>query len=153
MTANAQSTLSSRSVLIKENQKCNLFWKEDMENVPITRIRIHSWTVKVTLGFVTDEPCSHQEVCISLRSSDDNIHPDSHGFWGRSHHVINPVMRLHTKRQGGVWALMENKSVDGTRLMGGNKMINCNNEHYFCSSPCVRSLGGRNTLPQLLGSR
>lgn len=45
------------------------------------------------------------ELCVSLRSCDDDVHPDPHGLCCRGHHVVEAVVRLHAEGQGGIRAL------------------------------------------------
>lgn len=47
----------------------------------------------------------HHEMHVSFSTRDNNIHPDTHGLGGRSHHVVHPIVGLHAERQRGVGAL------------------------------------------------
>lgn len=47
----------------------------------------------------------HHEMHVSFCTRNNNIHPDTHGLRGRSHHVVHPIVGLHTEGQRGVGAL------------------------------------------------
>ena len=58
-------------------------------------------------------PCvclSVHELCVSLRSCDDHVHPDPHGLRRRGHHVVEPVVGLYAEGQGGVRALEDGRT-------------------------------------------
>lgn len=48
---------------------------------------------------------SVHELSVALGPCDDDIHPDAHGLCGRGHHVVQPVMGLHTEGESWVRAL------------------------------------------------
>lgn len=51
-------------------------------------------------------PSAH-ELCVALGTGYYDIHPDPHGLWGRSHHVVEPIMGFHTEGQRWVGALKD----------------------------------------------
>ena len=69
---------------------------------------------------------SVEELCVSLRPGDNDVHPNPHGLRRRSHHVVQPVMGLHTEGQRWVGAL----KVRGGRRRG-EKGREENTEHQY----------------------
>lgn len=54
------------------------------------------------------EPAAlHHEMHVAFSACYDNIHPDTHGFGRRSHHVVHSIVGLHTEGQRRIGALCE----------------------------------------------
>lgn len=45
------------------------------------------------------------EVSVAFCACNNDIHPDPHGFWRRSNHVVDAVMGLNTESQQWVGTL------------------------------------------------
>ena len=52
---------------------------------------------------------SVHELSVALSSGHDDIHPDAHGLGRWGHHVVEPVMGLHTEGEGWVRALLRER--------------------------------------------
>ena len=50
-------------------------------------------------------PPSVHKLRVALGPCDDDVHPDAHGLGRGGHHVVEPVVGLHTECQRGVGAL------------------------------------------------